>query len=219
MGFNSILQAIHSATQVPTAAPAPLQPTGVTVEGVPVPQINAPVQAAAQRPGILGLIGEVLSPQPGSYWYAAQNNPNGIRGARGAQQAYLQNQTEDAHKNLMAQASEAEAGFKLAHQNDVQIGNAMAQYGSDGKLHTTYEAPNSEEKMFELFQSMPDGPDKEVLRTMLRGAQYDPTYQGMLQDLLTKKAVTTAQARAKATAANRAPKAAAKPPAGFVLNP
>lgn len=206
----------------PNAPGATDAPVGGAQDG-PV----APQPAPRKQGGILGALKSVFMPEAGSFMYSALNNPDGLWGARGAQEEYRTNQ----QKTALALREAAAKAAKAERQQDFQIaGNNIVTYGADGKpvFITPPQQPQEQERLFEMWKSMPPGPEKDQLGFMLRGVQYRPDVIRNQGNAKTQTGVAVAQARGEqsritkgtpsASASGKGGKAA-KLPTGFILNP
>lgn len=195
----------------------------------PAPSPN--VQQPAEQPrkgGVLNALKSIFLPEADSFMYAALNNPNGLWGARGAQQTYRQGLEEQRLANEKA-ALEIE---KARRSGQYQIaGNNLIFFPPDGtipQIITPPTTPSEQERLFAKWSVMPEGPEKEMLALMLRGAQYsEPVINRQTRSKLTVQGAGISQRGEQARRTKQTPGASAgsgksttaKLPAGFILNP
>lgn len=239
--LQSILQAIQSGTTTPpvtqaatqamlariggqlgdtpnTYHPATVVPDPVTEPTTgPAPQA-APGVAQPTTPGILGTIGHILAPEPGSFWQSALTN--GLVNARAGQVAYLSNlqksaddraKEQEATKLAVAQRKTAEAKLPTAGDITTPTGSVLRPDAS-GNLTTAYEPPvkpSETERLIDMWHKLPPGPYRDLVERAIKGAQYTPEYINAI----------TAQKIAAAKARPRAAAGSSGLPAGFKLIP
>lgn len=143
-------------------SPVASQPAPHT-EGVP----------SRKRGGILGALRSVLMPDPSSFMYAALNNPNGIWGAAGAQEAYRQNQTQQQLANETAQLKLEQMRTKGEYQ---VVGNNVFHIKPDGttEMIGAPTQPSETQRLIEQWRLTPAGPEKDLIERAIRGYQYTP---------------------------------------------
>lgn len=238
--MQQILQAIQSGTSTPpesqaateamlasirpqAAAPAAQAAFGPDVGGdpAPTPQVTpapAAQPAPAQPPGVLGTIGHILAPEPGSFWQSALNN--GLVNARAGQSQYLMNlqksvddraKEQEATKLSVATRKTAEAKLPTAGYITTPTGSVLRPDAA-GNLTTAYEPPVKDgetERLITMWEKLAPGPLRDIVHQAIKGAQYTPEY------IAADTARRVAAAKARPRAAARAGSSGL--PAGFKL--
>lgn len=205
-------------TNVPErpSEPAPIQ--GLPSMSVSQPSTSVPPDK--KKRGLLGSIGHVLgqvfAPDPTTLYGAAMNNPNGIWGARGAQQAYRQAQEKGDLDTALTRA-------KLQNfltKGEYQIaGNNVIHFppgGGEPEIITPPATQSEKERLIDRWSKMDDtDPAKQLIEDMLRGSNAEPVLENRENVARIRAGATTNSARIRANAPS---KTSTKPPAGFILD-
>lgn len=205
--------------------------TGAPVGGAqdgPVSEQPAPRADAAtphKRGGVLGALKSVFMPDAGSFMYAALNNPNGLWGARGAQQEYQQAQATNALNTQMAQLKLDQLRTKGEYQI---VGNNVFHIKPDGttEMISAPAQPTETQRLIDQWRATPPGPEKDLIERAIRGYQYTPGVINAQANARQRvQAAGIAQRGAEARKTKATPGASsggsggAKLPTGFILNP
>lgn len=209
LGGQDPLQGTQFAPAAPNPAYNPATDPSAA-SPAPAAQAPAPVAPPAQHMGLLGTLGRILSPEPGSFWSSALNN--GLVNARAGQQAYVQAQHEALLKDQGEQAKALEESQKAAMENRknrfvTSPTGAIMDIGTPGSGATpsmVYTPPEKVDPLIakiKFYDSLPPGPLKDLVARAIPGEQFDPAV--MAQKLTDAKAL--AESKAASTAAHRAP--------------
>ena len=154
----------ESPPEIPAATGAPV---GGAQDG-PVAEQPAP----RKRGGVLGALRSVFLPDAGSFMYGALNNPNGLWGARGAQQDYANQQAAARLANETAEQKLQQLRTKGEY---MVVGNSVFHLKPDG-THEMISAPANTETMqlIQMLDETPPGPKRDAIERAIRGYQYTP---------------------------------------------
>lgn len=174
---------------------APAQPTEAPppVFNEQVPQAGAPVPQMPQKRGLLAKIGDILSPRPESWLYSAMNNPNGIWGARGAQQDMAQQRAMSA---LELQAAQDKVQRDRVNGEYKPFGNSILHVKPDGTVDimSAPATPSPQEKLIDRWKNgSPE--ERALIERILPNFRYTPDV--IAQEGRARTATTVAGARAR----------------------
>lgn len=179
--------------------------TPVSVKPIDVPQQpGEQVSAAPQkRHGVLGALGSVFAPDPGSFWHSAL--ANGLWDAKGGQQRYKAGSYDYGHDATAAKIDDAKLRSLLDTEKNGDIVTSptgqVLRTKSDGSVEVLWTPPapkSREEKLIDMWHREQDPTVKEWIARAIPGYQYSPEYM----NYKTQNAITV-----KKTVPGKAPSA------------
>jgi hypothetical protein len=156
------------------------------------------------------LAGDIFMPKPDSLWAGALG-PGGIANARLNQQNYLQGQ-QDRDLNIEAANQELDSGTIKSLGGTTYV--VTPRGGGAPEITQTPPVKSETERLIAQWQTLPEGPLRDLVERAIKGAQYSPDVIQAQGDARTGTAV----ARADAVGRNRPPPVAKQLalPKGFV---
>jgi hypothetical protein len=180
-----------------TVAPTPVAPpvtgidpaTGRAYEAPLVAPATPLIVPAPKDAGILKAVGSFFAPEAGSFWASAMTNPDGVFGAKQAQQAYADKRAQlpIAQRAAITKEAADEQQVESDRQTltdptrrDRAVGGSIARPTATGDYKTIYTPPpvqtqpTEQERLIDRWQKTPEGPLKTLLERAIRGFQYTP---------------------------------------------
>lgn len=199
------------------------EPAKVPDPGTALQPIAAAAAVPRHRGGLLGLLGRIAMPEPGSLWAGALRD--GLVNARQSQTNYQQTQADQAAARETRATAQQAAELTLKQH----LTNGTYAVAGNGALHTRPDGsaeiiqapaqPGENERLIQLWQHTPAGsPLRALIERAIRGAQYSPEVIAE-QGAQRERAARAAAGSRAAAAATTAQRHSYAPPAGFVRLP